>query len=83
MERYSATLINWLENEEEMAIQAKFHQKLNEILSNERGIRKRKMVEELEDRNDVREARQFDMRLFENYRKEELSEVLNIVKLCN
>ena len=83
MERYSATLINWLENEEEMAIQAKFHQKLNEILSNERGIRKRKMVEELEDRNDVREARQFDMRLFENYKKEELSEVLNIVKLCN
>ena len=65
-----------------MAIQAKFHQKLNEILSNERGPRKRKIVKELEDRNDVRQARQNDMRLFESYNKEEFSEVTSTSIIC-
>ena len=79
VDRYSKELVEWFKKLEETFIQTNFRQKLNDILKDEKGIRKRRIVAEMAKNDDVIQARESDIKLFESYRRKEFSEDVSIL----
>ena len=55
-------------------IEQQFPVQLNRMLAKERGIRKYKIVSEMERSNDTTEAYKYAQRLFDDYKKKEFNE---------
>ena len=60
-----------MKEKEEKAIRKKFRKKLNQILANEKGLKKFKIVAEMAKQDYSPKAITFAQQLFDNYEKEE------------
>ena len=65
-------LIEWLRKEKELVIRSEFPQRLNDILLKEKGMRKRKIVDEMAKDDHVIQAMEFIKSLFDDYKEKEL-----------
>ena len=74
-------LLEWLKEIKANVTRMKFRYQLDKILAKERGTRKCRIIDIMQSRDDIFEANDSSMKLFEQYKEDQICEDVSILLL--